>query len=135
MHQYMNLSDHISLRRAEVWYDSELAPREDARQLVSSVQEAVTDDDGTPLSDHTEAVWTDLGKCVITPNSSAAKTRGNDGRDYIYAYEVYMRKPKDTSLIPRDNDIVRIRKSDGSVDKECRVAGFATLRNWVKLWL
>ncbi len=131
----MNLSDRIFLRRADIWYDSELAPREDASTLVTTDSESVTDGSGTPLSDHAGAVWADLGKCVITPNSSAAKTRGNDGRDYIYAYEVYMRKPKDAGLIPRDNDIVRITKSDGSIDRECRVAGFVTLRNWVKLWL
>lgn len=129
----MNLSDRILLRKADEWYDSELNPREKARFLATLSAEVITDLSGVPLADRN--VWTDIGKCIVTPNSSAAKTRGNDGRDYIYAYEVYMRKPKDASLIPHDNDIVRIRKSDGSVDRECRVAGFVTLRNWVKLWL
>ena len=77
--------------------------------------------------------WIDLGKCFITPNSSASRTRGNDGKDYIYSYEIIMRKPK--TYIPKENDIIHIAKKDRTIDKECRVNGFVTLRNWMKIWV
>lgn len=77
--------------------------------------------------------WVTLGKCLITPNTAARLTKGNDGKDYIYSYEVIMRKPK--SDIPRENDIIHIVKKDGTIDKECRVQGFVTLRNWLKIWV
>lgn len=74
-------------------------------------------------------------KCKIIPNSSAKKVTGNDGLDYVYSYEVYMRMPKDKNLIPRENQVVHITKKDGTIDRDSRCIGFVTLRNWVRLWL
>lgn len=77
--------------------------------------------------------WIDLGKCLIMPNTSAAKIKGNDGKDFIYSYEVIMRKPKE--YIPKENDMVHIIKKDRTIDKICRVSGFVTLKNWLKIWV
>lgn len=76
--------------------------------------------------------WVSLGKCIITPNTSAARTKTNDGQEYIYSYLILMRK---ASIIPKENDLIHIRKKDGTIDKECRISGFVTLRNWVKIWV
>lgn len=76
--------------------------------------------------------WISLGKCVINPNTSAAKTKANDGEEYIYSYLIIMKK---AGIIPKEGDVVHIQKEDGTIDKECRVSGFVTLRNWVKIWV
>lgn len=78
--------------------------------------------------------WVSLGKCIITPNTSAKKIKTNDGEEYIYSYLMVMRIPK-SKIIPKDNDIIHIIKKDGTIDKECKVSGFVTLRNWVKIWV
>lgn len=95
---------------------------------------------GTPIASQDQNLnevstisWTSLGKCLITPNSAASKTRSNDGKDYIYSYEIIMRKPKNT--IPKENQIIHIVKKDGTIDETCRVKGFVTLRNWLKIWV
>ena len=85
------------------------------------------------LNEVSNTEWVDLGKCLIMPNTSASKTKGNDGKEYIYSYEILLRKPK--NYLPKENDIIRIIKKDGSIDKECRVNGFVTLRTWLKLWV
>lgn len=77
--------------------------------------------------------WVDLGKCLIMPNTSAAKMKGNDGKEYIYSYEIVMRKPK--TNIPKENDMIHFVKKDGTIDKICRMSGFVTLRNWMKIWV
>lgn len=76
--------------------------------------------------------WVSLGKCIITPNTSAAKTKTNDGQEYIYSYLIIMKK---ASIIPKEGDVIHIQKEDGTIDKECKVNGFVTLRNWVKIWV
>lgn len=106
----MRLDDKIILERVVVGQDKQLNPTETIQQI-------------------------DLGKCIITPNSSAAKIKGNDGSGYVYSYLVIMRKPKDITLIPQANEKVRITKKDGSIDMMCRVSGFVTLRRWLKIWL
>lgn len=106
----MRLDDKISIKKVVSSFDDELNP------IV------------------TEQVY-DLGKCCITPNSSAQKIKGNDGSDYVYFYLIIMRKPKDNALIPREGDMVHITKKDGTIDRDCKVAGFVTLRNWLKIWL
>lgn len=78
--------------------------------------------------------WVSLGKCIITPNTSAAKIKTKDGEEYIYSYLVLMRIPAN-KIIPKEDDVIHIRKKDGTIDKECRVSGFVTLRNWVKVWV
>ena len=77
--------------------------------------------------------WVELGKCLIMPNTSAAKAKGNDGKEYIYSYEIILRKPKNN--IPKENDTIHIVKKDGTIDKVCRISGFVTLRNWLKIWV
>lgn len=77
--------------------------------------------------------WAMLGKCLVTPNSAANKVKGNDGKDYVYSYEVIMRKPK--NIVPRENQMIHIVKKDKTVDKTLRVIGFVTLRNWLKIWV
>lgn len=74
-------------------------------------------------------------KCKILPNTAASTIKCNDGQSRVYSYEVIMRKPKSIDDIPRENDVVRISKNDGTINAECVVLGFVTLRNWVKLWL
>lgn len=106
----MNLSDKIRLIQITITEDERLNPIE-TRTIVN------------------------LGKCAIIQNSSAAKVKSNDGKDYIYSYVVYLRKPKRIDYIPKENDIIRITKKDGTIDKECRVVGFVTLKNWLKIWV
>lgn len=77
--------------------------------------------------------WVNLGKCLIMPNNAASKMKGNDGKEYIYSYEIVMRKPK--SNLPKENDRIHIMKKDGTIDTICQVKGFVTLRNWMKLWV
>ena len=91
-----------------------------------------TDEDLNPI-EHTEQQQE--FKCKIIPNSSAKKVTGNDGLDYVYSHEVYMRMPKDKNFIPRENQVVHITKKDGTIDCDSRCIGFVTLRNWVRLWL
>ena len=78
--------------------------------------------------------WVDLGKCAIVQNSSARKIILNDGVEYSYSYEVFYRKKKDMP-IPHEGDTIHIIKKDGTIDKDCKVAGFMTMRNWIKLWV
>lgn len=106
----MRLEDKIVLKRVIVGQDKHLNPTETIQEI-------------------------DLGKCIITPNSSATKIKGNDGSDYVYDYLIIMRKPKDITLIPQANEKVRIIKKDGSIDRTCRVSGYVTLRRWLKIWL
>lgn len=82
--------------------------------------------------------WIDLGKCMIMPNTAAKITRGNDGKEYLYSYEIMMKIPKDLfghKIVPKEGDDIHIIKGDGTIDKTCKVVGFVTLRNWVKLWV
>lgn len=139
----MNLEDRIKL---SISIDSSLIVDEDEltfctedernTKLIAykseSAYEGEYDDELNPVERNE---WTQLFKCKILPNSSASKVTGNDGIDYSYSYEVFMRKPKQLAFLPRENDFVHIRKKDGTIDKECRCIGFVTLRNWVKLWL
>lgn len=106
----MNLSDKIQLIRIAITEDERLNPIE-------------------------TKVVVNLGKCAIVQNSSAAKVKSNDGKDYVYSYVVYLRKPKQHADIPKENDIIHMTKKDGTIDKECRVIGFVTLKNWLKIWV
>lgn len=104
----MNLADTIELGITTVSFDDELNEVENTN-------------------------WILLGKCLITPNAAAKKVNGNDGKEYIYSHEIIMRKNKE--YIPKENDLVHIVKKDGTIDKTCRVVGFVTLRNWLKIWV
>ena len=104
----MRLADKIEIQVVEVGFDEELNPTETTK-------------------------WKSLGKCSISPNNAARVTKTNDGTSYIYSYEIIMRKPK--TNMPKENDVIHIVKSDNTIDAECRVVGFVTLRNWLKLWV
>lgn len=111
----MKLSDTIELKKVEVTTDDKLNEIETIK-------------------------WVSLGKCVIMPNTSARQTRGNDGTTYIYSCEILFKKAKSyyysaVELVPKENDEVHIVKSDGTIDKVCRVSGFVTMGNWVKIWV
>lgn len=86
--------------------------------------------------DKTETITKeDLGKgrCIIMPNNEAARVVGEDAKTYTYSYVVFMKKP---SVLPKEGDILYITKADHSIDdKECRVKGLVTLKQWLKLWL
>ena len=87
------------------------------------------------LNEVVRTEWVDLGKCLIMPNTSAAKVKGNDGKEYIYSYEIILRKPRNVGYLPKENATIRIKKKDGSIEKTCKVSGFVTLRNWIKVWV
>jgi len=109
--------------------------RYDDTLKVLTVTDNGYDDNGNPEEPTEE--WQDFGKCIIFPNSSAAKTRLNDGTEFVYSYEVIARMKKELySLIPKEGDTVRISKSDGTIDKTLTVKGFLTLKKrYLKLWL
>ena len=109
----MRLSDNIELKQVHTEYDNRL-------NEVEVVE------------------WLPLGKCIITPNTAARLTRGNDGKEYVYSYEIIMKIPKNLfgqRVIPKENDEVHIVKEDGSIDKVCKVSGFVTMRSWLKIWV
>ena len=78
--------------------------------------------------------WVTLGKCAIIQNSSAKRIILNDGKEYAYSYEVYLRI-KNGMEIPNEGDVIHLTKKDKTIDKDCHVAGFVTLKNWLKVWV
>ena len=103
----MRLDDTLELYTVVNGYDADLNPTE----TVSKV---------------------DIGKCKILPNEKAAKTRGNDGADFIYSYVIFVRNPKQIVV---EGDKIHFTKKDGSVSKTMTVQGFVTLRKWEKIWV
>lgn len=103
----MKLDDSITLTKVISTVDAELNPVE------------------------TETV-TDLGKCCIVKNDRASIIATNDGKQYIFAYQIFMRKPK---LIPDVNDRIHITKKDGTINQDCIVTDRVTLKNWLKIWV
>lgn len=109
----MRLSDNIRLKIVNTKYDDRL-------NEVETIE------------------WLDLGKCIIMPNSAAKITRGNDGKEFLYSYEIMMKIPKDLfghKLVPKEGNDVHIVKADGTIDKICKIVGFVTLRDWIKIWV
>lgn len=100
---------------------------EDTIQLKVATQ---TEDEYYNISETIS--WIDLGKCCIFPNTQATETDGEYNKIRSYQYTIVMRKPR--TRYPVENDVIRIQKKDGSINKEVRVTGFVTLRNWIKLW-
>lgn len=94
------------------------------------------DEDGNPKTENASR-WLQFGKCIITPNSNAQKITLNDGSIYQYSYLVYAPLKKAIyPLIPRDGDKVWITKQDGTIDQQCEVKGFVTLKKrYVKIWV
>ena len=92
----------------------------------------------TEIDENLDAIevseWVYLGKCSIVQNSSARRIALKDGMEYTYSYEIYLRNKKGLK-ITKDGDTIHITKKDGTIDKDCIVTGFVTLRNWVKIWV
>lgn len=103
----MRLDDTLELYTVESGYDTNLNPTESVKVV-------------------------NIGKCKILPNSKAVKTRGNDGSEYIYSFEIFVRNPKQIVV---EGDKVRLRKKDGTIDRIMTVQGFVTLRKWERLWV
>ena len=94
------------------------------------------DEDGNPVV-ATDFCFMDYGKCIIFPNQRANSISLTDGSIYVYSYEVYVPlSKKKYTLIPREGDIVKIQKKDGTIDIEKEVKGFVTYkRKYLRLWL
>ena len=94
------------------------------------------DEDGNPVS-VTDSFWIDFGKCIILPNQQAKTITLVNGGVYTYSYEVYLPlNKKKYPLIPREGDVVKIYKKDGTIESEKEVKGFVTLKKrYLKLWL
>jgi len=103
----MRLDDHLELLITENGYDEDMNPTE----LTTTI---------------------DIGKCKILPNTAASRVRGNDGNEYIYAYEIFVRNP---ARIIVEGDKVRFIKKDETIDKTMTVRGFVTLKKWEKIWV
>lgn len=96
------------------------------------------DDEGNEIEP--VAKWLVFGKeknAIIFPNSRANKVSLNDGRDFVYSYEVIVKLKKSLySILPKEGDRVWLHKADGTIEKDMEVKGFATLKQrYLKLWL
>lgn len=93
------------------------------------------DENNDPINPTEE--WVDFSKCFISFNSAAQKTRLNDGSEYTYQYYVIAPLTKGRySDIPREGDMVRIVKKDGTIDVVMEVRGFVTYKQrYLKIWL
>lgn len=102
---------------------------------VLKVTDGGYDEDFNPVEPTEE--WVDFSKCFISFNSSAQKTRLNDGTEYIYSYYVIAPLKSDIYAdIPKEGDKVRIVKKDGTIDTVMEVKGFVTYkRRYLKIWL
>ena len=78
-----------------------------------------------------------LANCFISFNSQAQKIHLHDGSDYVYSYYVILPLKKSIyHLIPREGDVVRITKADGTINAEKEVKGFVTYKKrYLKIWL
>ena len=99
------------------------------------VENGIFDKDMNPIEPYAD--FFPFSKCFISFNSSAQRVRSNDGKEYIYSYYVIAPLKKSIyHLIPREGDRVRIRKADGTIDKEMEVKGFVTYKkSYLKIWL
>ena len=85
-------------------------------------------------------IWLVFGKeknAIISPNSRANKVSLNDGKDFVYSYEVIVKLKKQYyPFIPKEGSRVWLHKADGTIDKDMEVKGFVTLKQrYLKLWL
>ena len=98
-------------------------------------ENGVFDSDMNPMPSYTD--FFPFAKCFISFNSVAQKVRLNDGQEYVYTYYVILPLKKSIyHLIPREGDRVRIRKLDGTIDREMEVRGFVTYKKrYLKIWL
>ena len=87
-----------------------------------------------------EKIWLVFGKeknAIISPNSRANKVSLNDGKDFVYSYEVVVKLKKQYyPFIPKEGSRVWLHKADGTINKDMEVKGFVTLKQrYLKLWL
>lgn len=87
-----------------------------------------------------QQTWVVFGKeknAIIFPNSRANKVSLNDGKDFVYSFEVIVKLKKSLyPLLPKEGTRVFLHKADGSIDKDMEVKGFVTLKQrYLKLWL
>ena len=99
------------------------------------IENGVFDEEMNLIEPYTE--FFPFSKCFISFNSAAQKVRSNDGREYIYSYYVILPlKQSIYHLIPHEGDRVKIKKADGTIDKEMEVRGFVTYKKrYLKIWL
>lgn len=107
---------------------------EDRLEVLQQVENGV-DEDFNPIPPTEE--WIEFPKCFISFNSAAQKVRLNDGQEYTYSYYVIVPLNKNCyPLVPKEGGRVRIRKSDGTIDKVMEVKGFVTYKKrYLKIWL
>lgn len=96
------------------------------------------DDEGNPVEPAT--TWVVFGKeknSIIFPNTQATKVSLQDGKDFVYSYEVVVKLKKSLyPFLPKEGDMVWLHKSDGTIDKSMVVKGFVTLKQrYLKIWL
>lgn len=93
------------------------------------------DENGYPIEEI--ETWVEFGKCFISFNSAAQTIVLNDGNEYIYSYYIIAPLNKEKyDHIPREGDKVRIRKADGTINREMEVKGFVTYKKrFLKVWL
>lgn len=119
-------------------------------ELYITARISERNEDGDYVETTTEV---SLGKCIVTPNEQAQQVRGSDGTVYLYSYAIFIKASRERPIIkgairvnklsidgtpidiPIEGASVRLVKSDGSIDKLCKVRGFVTIRNWIKLWV
>lgn len=94
------------------------------------------DENGDPIT-ATDVIYIDFGKCIIIPNQQAQKITLADGSTYQYSYEIIaLLKNSLYSLIPHEGDRIWLTKKDKTINCECEVKGFVTLkRRYLKLWV
>lgn len=94
------------------------------------------DKDGNPI-EATATRFSEYSKCVIFPNTKASCITLNDGKQYIYSFEVIAPLSKNKyKILPREGDMVKIIKKDNTICKEMEVKGFVTYkRRYLKIWL
>ena len=94
------------------------------------------DENGDPIT-ATDIIYIEFGKCIIIPNQQAQKITLADGSTFQYTYEVIALLKKSLyDLIPREGSRIWLIKKDTTIDCECEVKGFVTLkRRYLKLWI
>ncbi len=104
---------------------------------VNPMGESRYDEDNNPITDDSEEAWLEFSKCFISFNTSAQKITLHDGKEYQYSYYVIAPLKKSIyDIIPKEGDMVRITKADGTVDKVMEVRGFVTYKKrYLKIWL
>lgn len=94
------------------------------------------DSNGDPIN-ASDSYYVYYSKCSILPNTKATHIVLNDGKKYVYAYEVYIPLNKAKyEFLPKQGDFVKIEKKDGTIIMEKEIQGFVTYKKrYLRLWL